>query len=221
MATDRQIAANRRNGSLSRGPKTSAGKARSSRNALKHGLSIPVNRDKTLRRQIEVLARILAQWKPGIYLGKRGPRPKRSSSCTRSSRIGGSSYARRDYCRVEWWTGTRHCADPRPPRVAEPRTLRASGILQTKASPTGSLNRHGLRESRERRLAPFWRISEIKLNAALALIEAAAPKDEIEGALAVQMACTHTVAMMLLAKMEAHFAPERRVAASGRLRLVC
>ena len=61
MATDRQIAANRRNGSLGRGPKSSAGKARSSRNALKHGLSIPVKRDKTLRRQITVLARILAQ----------------------------------------------------------------------------------------------------------------------------------------------------------------
>jgi hypothetical protein len=65
VATDRQIAANRRNGSLSRGPKTSAGKARSSRNALKHGLSIPVNRDKTLRRQIAVLARILAQSEAG------------------------------------------------------------------------------------------------------------------------------------------------------------
>jgi hypothetical protein len=47
---------------------------------------------------------------------------------------------------VEWWTGTRHCADSRPPRVAEARTLRASGILQTKTSDTGSLNRHGLRE---------------------------------------------------------------------------
>ena len=65
MATDRQIAANRRNGSLGRGPKTSTGKARSSRNALKHGLSIPVNRDKTLRRQIAVLARILAQSEAG------------------------------------------------------------------------------------------------------------------------------------------------------------
>ena len=66
MATAKQIAANRRNGSLGRGPKTSAGKARSSRNALKHGLSIPVNRDKTLRRQIEVLARILAQSEAGM-----------------------------------------------------------------------------------------------------------------------------------------------------------
>ena len=66
MATAKQIAANRRNGLLGRGPKTSAGKGRSSRNALKHGLSIPVNRDKTLRRQIEVLARILAQSEAGM-----------------------------------------------------------------------------------------------------------------------------------------------------------
>jgi hypothetical protein len=70
MATDRQIAANRRNGSLGRGPKTSAGKARSSRNALKHGLSIPVSRDKTLRRQIAVLARILAQSEAGNVFGQ-------------------------------------------------------------------------------------------------------------------------------------------------------
>ena len=70
MATAEQIAANRRNGSLGRGPKTSAGKARSSRNAWKHGLSIPVNRDKTLRRQIEVLARILAQSEAGNVFGQ-------------------------------------------------------------------------------------------------------------------------------------------------------
>ena len=70
MATAKQIAANRRNGSLGRGPKTSAGKARSSRNALKHGLSIPVTRDKSLRRQIEVLARILAQSEAGNVFGE-------------------------------------------------------------------------------------------------------------------------------------------------------
>jgi hypothetical protein len=70
MATAKQIAANRRNGSLGRGPKTSAGKARSSRNALKHGLSIPVNRDRTLGRQIEVLARILAQSEAGNVFGQ-------------------------------------------------------------------------------------------------------------------------------------------------------
>jgi len=35
------------------------------------------------------------------------------------------------------------------------------------------------------------------------VIEAAAPKDEIEGALAVQMACTHPAAMAVLATLGA------------------
>src|SRR6266487_6319962 len=60
MATDRQIAANRRNGALSRGPKTAAGKARSSRNALKHGLAIPIRRDRATARKIRRAARQMA-----------------------------------------------------------------------------------------------------------------------------------------------------------------
>jgi len=39
MASERQIAANRRNALLSSGPKTKAGKRASSRNALRHGLT--------------------------------------------------------------------------------------------------------------------------------------------------------------------------------------
>ena len=53
------------------------------------------------------------------------------------------------------------------------------------------------------------------INAALAMIEAAAPTDELEGALAVQMACTHTAAMSVLAKMDSGFGTERRIAAFG------
>jgi hypothetical protein len=60
MATDRQIAANRRNGALSRGPKTAVGKARSSRNALKHGLAIPITRNRATARKIQRAARQMA-----------------------------------------------------------------------------------------------------------------------------------------------------------------
>ena len=57
--------------------------------------------------------------------------------------------------------------------------------------------------------------SDIALTAALAMIEAAAPSDEIEGALAVQMACTHTAAMAALARLGGGHGSERRVAALG------
>jgi hypothetical protein len=53
--------------------------------------------------------------------------------------------------------------------------------------------------------SPWGKISELT----------AAPKDEIEAALAVQMACTHTAAMAVLAKLDAAFATERRIAAFG------
>ena len=51
---------------------------------------------------------------------------------------------------------------------------------------------------------PGGGISEIAVNSALAVIEAVAPKDEIEGALAIQMACTHTAAMAILARMDGY-----------------
>ena len=47
------------------------------------------------------------------------------------------------------------------------------------------------------------------------MIEAAAPKDEIEGALAVQMACTHTATMAVLARLGGGHGSEQRVAALG------
>jgi hypothetical protein len=45
MATEKQIAANRANAKRSSGPKTAAGKQRSSRNAFRHGLSGPLPDD--------------------------------------------------------------------------------------------------------------------------------------------------------------------------------
>jgi len=70
--------------------------------------------------------------------------------------------------------------------------------------------------------SPFGRISETAMNAALAMIAAAAPKDEIEGALAVQMSCTHAVAMAILGKLDSGFGTEQRITtfASAAARLL-
>jgi hypothetical protein len=55
-------------------------------------------------------------------------------------------------------------------------------------------------------------ISDVAVNAALAMIEAAAPQNEVEAALAIQMACTHTAAMSVLARFGSGGGSERRVA---------
>jgi hypothetical protein len=61
MTTTRQIEANRANAQRSTGPRTEQGKARASRNALRHGLSIPVLSDPGLSKQVEDLAHRIAK----------------------------------------------------------------------------------------------------------------------------------------------------------------
>jgi hypothetical protein len=55
-------------------------------------------------------------------------------------------------------------------------------------------------------------ISDIAVNAALAIIEGAEPRNEVEAALAIQMACTHTAAMAVLARIGGGHGPDRSVA---------
>jgi hypothetical protein len=59
MATDRQIAANRRNASKSTGPRTSAGKRRASGNAYRHGLNVQID-DEDHSDAVELLVRLIA-----------------------------------------------------------------------------------------------------------------------------------------------------------------
>jgi hypothetical protein len=52
--------------------------------------------------------------------------------------------------------------------------------------------------------------SELAINAALAMVAAAAPVNEIEATLAIQMACTHMVAMAVMSRIGgAHGGPGR------------
>lgn len=60
MTSARQHQANRANASRSTGPRSAAGKTRSSRNAAKHGLSVPVLNDPDLAKDVAALAREIA-----------------------------------------------------------------------------------------------------------------------------------------------------------------
>jgi hypothetical protein len=55
-----RLAANRKNALRSTGPKSPSGKQRAARNALKHGLAVPVGADPSLRDRIEALSRLIA-----------------------------------------------------------------------------------------------------------------------------------------------------------------
>lgn len=59
MATDKQIAANRANAKRSSGPKTAAGKKRSSRNAYRHGLSASKPQDESSFAMLNAIANAL------------------------------------------------------------------------------------------------------------------------------------------------------------------
>jgi hypothetical protein len=59
LATEKQIAANRANARKSTGPKTLAGKLKSSRNAYRHGLSYPMRSDPVTSAKADAIARAL------------------------------------------------------------------------------------------------------------------------------------------------------------------
>jgi hypothetical protein len=60
MATERQIAANRRNARSSSGPRSLPGKDRASRNAYRHGLTLSITLNPAFAQQLEKLARKIA-----------------------------------------------------------------------------------------------------------------------------------------------------------------
>jgi hypothetical protein len=60
MATEKQIAANRRNGRCSTGPRTGAGKKRASQNSYRHGLATGMTSNAEHAEYIERLSRTIA-----------------------------------------------------------------------------------------------------------------------------------------------------------------
>src|SRR5215471_12702420 len=60
MASERQIAANRRNAHKSTGPHSGAGKKRASRNAYRHGLTLDITSTAAFAKHLDKLARKIA-----------------------------------------------------------------------------------------------------------------------------------------------------------------
>ena len=60
MTSDRKIKSNRINGRRGRGPRTVAGKARSNRNALSHGLTLSILNEPSMCAEVEKVARAIA-----------------------------------------------------------------------------------------------------------------------------------------------------------------
>jgi hypothetical protein len=60
MASERQIAANRRNARNSTGPRSGAGKKRASRNAYRHGLTLSIASTAAFAKQLDKLVREIA-----------------------------------------------------------------------------------------------------------------------------------------------------------------
>jgi hypothetical protein len=60
MASERQIAANRRNARKSTGPRSGAGRKRASRNAYRHGLTLRITSTAAFAKQLDKLVREIA-----------------------------------------------------------------------------------------------------------------------------------------------------------------
>jgi hypothetical protein len=60
MASERQIAANRRNARKSTGPRSGAGRKRASRNAYRHGLTLNITSTAAFAEQLDKLVRKIA-----------------------------------------------------------------------------------------------------------------------------------------------------------------
>jgi hypothetical protein len=70
MTSDRKIESNRKNAQKSTGPRSEAGRRRSRRNALRHGLSVAIGSDPSFSDDIKRLASTLARGRSGPNIGE-------------------------------------------------------------------------------------------------------------------------------------------------------
>ena len=67
MASERQIAANRRNARKSTGPRSGAGRKRASRNAYRHGLTLNITSTAAFAKQLRNRSAQVS-WRPSLAI---------------------------------------------------------------------------------------------------------------------------------------------------------
>ena len=118
---------------------------------------------------------------------------------------------------VEYLPATSHRAPRSPPVTVKLKAIQAEVATFGSHGPEDEAWRRQLREAFGSISDDFLEISlrhlqsaarmpgagpsELAINGALAMVAAAAPQNEIEAALAVQMACTHMVAMAVMSRI--------------------
>jgi hypothetical protein len=95
------------------------------------------------------------------------------------------------------------------PRVSEPWYVGQAQPFVPPYSQSGPMTLYQLQTAAR---LPSGGISEIAVNAALSMIETAKPRDEVEAALIIQMACTHTAVMAVLSRIGGAHGGDRHVA---------
>jgi hypothetical protein len=83
MASERQIAANRRNARKSTGPRSGAGRKRASRNAYRHGLTLNIGSSAAFAKQLDKLVRKIAGDTDDAILLERAREMRKQSSTSR------------------------------------------------------------------------------------------------------------------------------------------
>jgi hypothetical protein len=131
MASERQIAANRRNARKSTGPRSGAGKKRASRNAHRHGLTLSITSAAAYAKQLDKLARQIAGDTEDPILLER-------ARAIAQSELDLARVRRAKVALIERASAFGELESPRPSRVTASQLLRVlKAIVRNPGAPTG------------------------------------------------------------------------------------
>jgi hypothetical protein len=143
MASEKQVAANRRNAQKSTGPKTPSGKLRSSMNSYRHGLSLPLPATPETAARAAVLAQALAEnTGGGVTSADAAELAQAQLDIERVQGIRDELMAALDLDQVELRTLKRLASLDRWERYASTKRRRAGRKLQS--APAASQNDKGI-----------------------------------------------------------------------------